>query len=133
MTSRRRGEEIRERSIDFFGDVQQDADSGEGKEKARSAGRDKWQRDSLGGQQREHYADVEEGLEQNRGRESEGGEARKRFRGAEGGTQSAIAEHGEEDKDEHGAEEAQFFGDVGINKICRGFGKIEELLHALHV
>ena len=28
---------------------------------------------------------------------------------------------------------AQFFGDVGINEICSGFGEIEELLHAFHV
>ena len=106
------------RQSTFLRDVQQDADSGEGEEEACAAGGDEGERDSLGGQQREHYADVEEGLKQDGGRESEGGEARKRIRGPEGGAQAAISEHGEEDEDEHGAEEAQFFGDVGVNKIC---------------
>ena len=64
---------------------------------------------------------------------SEGGEARERIGGAEGGAQAAISEHDEEDEDEHGAEEAEFFSDVGVDEIGGRFGEVEELLHALHV
>ncbi len=33
----------------------------------------------------------------------------------------------------HGADEAEFLGDVGEDEVGGGFGEIEELLHAFHV
>jgi len=53
--------------VNFFGDVEQDADSGEGEEEACAAGGDEGEWDSLGGEERQHYADVEEGLKQDGG------------------------------------------------------------------
>ena len=121
------------RSVNFFGDVQEDANPGQGEEEAGAAGGDEGQWDSLGGEEREHHADVEEGLKEDRGCESEGGEARKRICGAEGGAEAAVSEDAEEDEDGHGAEEAELFSDVGVDEVGLRFGKIEELLHALHV
>ena len=39
----------------------------------------------------------------------------------------------EEDHDADGADEAEFFGDVGEDEVGGGFGQVEELLHAFHV
>ncbi len=44
-----------------------------------------------------------------------------------------YAEDDEEGEDEDGADEAQFFSDVGEDEVGVGLGEIEELLHALHV
>ena len=48
----------------LVGDVKEDADSGEGEEEACADGGDEGEGYSLCGQEREHYADVEEGLEE---------------------------------------------------------------------
>ena len=86
----------RSSSFDLFGDVEQDADAGQREEQRRSARGDERQRNSLGGHQRQHHADVEKGLQQDRDRDAERDEARERIGGAEGHAQAADAEHHEE-------------------------------------
>ncbi len=124
---------LRVRSVDFFGDVEEDADTGEGEEEAGAAGGDEGEGDSLCGQEREDDADVEEGLKEDRGGEAEGGEAGEGVGGAEGGAEASVSKHHKEQEDDHGADEAEFFSDVGIDEIGVGLGEIEELLHSLHV
>ncbi len=46
---------------------------------------------------------------------------------------AAVSEDDEEREDEHGAEEAELFRDIGEDEIRRRFRQVEELLHALHV
>jgi len=64
--------------------------------------------------------------------DSKSGEAGEGVGGAVGGAESAIGEEAEEEDDGHGAEEAEFFSDVGEDEIGGGFGEVEEFLHALH-
>jgi hypothetical protein len=118
-------------SIHFLRNIQQNPNPGQGEEEAGAAGGDEGQRDALGGQEGEDDADVEEGLEQDRSGESEGGEARKGIGGAVSGAKTAVSENDEEGEDGDGAEEAKLFRDVGEDEIGVGFGEIEELLHAL--
>src|SRR3954469_10295048 len=93
-------------SIDFFGDVQEDAYSGQCEEEAGAAAGDEGEWDSLGGEEREDDADVEECLEEDGCCESEGGEAGEGICGAEGGAEASVSEDAEEDEDGHGSEEA---------------------------
>ena len=53
----------------------------------------------LVGTQREHHADVEEGLQHDGGGDAEGDQAGKGVLGAEGGAQAANAEDDEEQQD----------------------------------
>ena len=120
-------------SVHFFGDVEENSDAGEGEEEAGAAAGDEGQWNSFGRKQRQDDADVEEGLKQDRGRDSECCEASKWICRPEGGAKAAVSEDREEDEDGHGAEEAELFGDVGVDEIRRRFGEVEEFLHALHV
>src|ERR1035438_6392435 len=62
-------------SLHLLGDIQQNADAGQGDKDGGAAGGDQRQRNALGGQKGKHHADIEEGLQQDRRGDAEGGEA----------------------------------------------------------
>ena len=119
--------------VGLLADVQQDADAGQGAEERSPAGGDQRQRNPLCGHQSQHHADVEKSLEQDGRRDAEGDEPGKGVLGAEGSAQAAHAQHHEERHNEDGADEPQFLGDVGEDKVGMRLGQKEEFLHALHV
>ena len=86
----------------------------------------------LGGEEREHDADVEEGLKQDRGRKAESGEPREGVSGAEGRTKAAVAKDHEESKDQNGANETEFLSDIRKDEVRGGFRKIKEFLLTFH-
>src|SRR5271166_4873583 len=119
--------------IHLAGDVQQHADGREHDEQRGSSVGDEGQGDAFGGDEGEHNADVEEGLdEQGRG-DAESQEAGERVFRQDGGTHAAITKHDEESDDGDGSDEAEFFGDVGENVIGMRLRQIEELLAAVHI
>ena len=70
---------------------------------------DERQRDALGGQQRDGDAHVEERLDQDRGRQAEGQEARERIRREECRTHAAVAEDDEQRDQRKRTEQAKLF------------------------
>ena len=120
-------------SIHLAGDVEQDADAGQGDEDRRSARRDERERDALGGDEAQDHADVEEGLKQNGSGDAEGENAGEGILGAKGHAEAANGEHDEQGHDDDGADEAEFLADVGEDEVGLRFGEVKELLHALHI
>lgn len=87
-------------SLSLSGNIEQDADAGEGAEQRGAAGRDKRQREPFGRHQRQHHADIEERLEQDGGGDPEGYLPGKRVFGTEGNPKPAHAkDHEKDDKD----------------------------------
>src|ERR1700678_3600895 len=119
-------------SVDLPGKTQQDADAGQGDEQRRSPIRDEGQGDAFGGNQSEHHADVEEGLDQDGRGDAKSQKAREDVFGKAGRPQAAITESHEQGDDGQRANQSELFGDIGKDKVGVWLRQVEELLPAFH-
>src|SRR6202046_81373 len=119
-------------SIDLARDIQQHTHAGQRNKKRSSARRDERQRNSLGRQQRQHHAHVEESLNQNRRRNPKRKEPRKRVRRQRRRPQPAIPQRHKQSHNQQRSNQSQLFTDIGEDEVSLHLRQIKKLLPPFH-
>src|SRR5205085_3449884 len=113
-------------------DVEQHAYTRQHDEQRRSPVGNERQWDAFGGQQAQHYADVEQRLHAHHGRDAGGQVAPEQIAGAQSGTDAAIHKDAKQGNDEQRTQQTYFFCQHGKNKVGMRLRQIEQLLLAFH-
>src|ERR1019366_1221697 len=116
----------------MFRNIEKDAERGQRHKKRTAAKADHGQRNAFGRHHAEHDADVEEGLDDQHGGDSER-QVTAEFIGDQHSGADAAPENDHE-AEQYGdrPEQAEFFADDGVDGVGVGFGQVEQFLAALH-
>src|ERR1019366_8198083 len=120
------------RSAGMFRNIEKYAERGQRHKKRTAAEADHGQRNTFGRHHAEHHADVEEGLDDQHGGDSES-EVTAEFIGDQNSGADPSPENDHE-AEQYGdrPEQAEFFADDGVDGVGVGFGQVEQFLAALH-
>src|ERR1039458_8839367 len=114
-------------SIRLLRDVEQHAHAGQGDDERRAAVGDERQRNPLGGEQSQHDADVEKGLDADHGGDADGQNPGEIVTRPPRRAQSAEAEKRKGRNEAHRSDQSQLLGDHGEDEVGLRLGQIEEL------